>query len=280
MPENNKLRKRISELGLFYAAAVWGSTFFIVKGVLEYVHPVILVGYRFMIAALLLAGICALTGKNLLRGFGRGFVLGLFIFFLYIPQTIGLGITTASNSGFITGLFVAFVPLFSYLLFRKIPTLIGILATLVSLSGLWILTGGLTDINTGDLLTLIAAMAYAVHILYVDRFLQQGEDPYVLCFQQFLTVGIVSLALGLILRVPFSPTSGETIWVILFLAVFPTFSAFFIQVIAQKAVTPLRVSLIFAFEPVFAALFAWTLGSEKIIFHRAPWAAFSYSWRW
>ncbi|NIP42567.1 MAG: DMT family transporter [candidate division Zixibacteria bacterium] len=262
-------KKIISDIGLLYAAAIWGSTFFIVKGSLEFIDPVILVGYRFIIATLLVALLCIITKRPLFKNMRKGIVLGIFIWLLYIPQTIGLGITTASNSGFITGLFVAFVPIFSFLIFRRVPSLIGITATLISLSGLWILTGGLTDINKGDILTLLAAMTYAIHILYVDKFLKDGDDPVTLCFQQFLFVGIASLTVGGIAGLPFGWGNAGTGWIVLFLAVFPTFSAFFIQVVAQKYTSPIRVSLIFAFEPVFAAIFAWTLGGEKIILHRA-----------
>jgi drug/metabolite transporter (DMT)-like permease len=269
MKEISTRKKRLADLGLLYAAAIWGSTFFIVKDALHYINPVVLVGYRFVIAAGLVALICLFAGRRLFKGFSRGLILGIFIWMLYIPQTIGLGITTASNSGFITGLFVAFVPIFSFLLFKKTPSLIGILATLISLSGLWILTGGMTDINRGDMLTLIAAMTYAIHILFVDRFLEQGYDPYILSFQQFLFVGIASIVTGAILGLPFSYGKADIGWIILFLAVFPTFSAFMIQVVAQKFTSPMRVSLIFAFEPVFAAIFAWTLGGERVFFHRA-----------
>lgn len=269
MKETSISKKRLADVGLLYAAAIWGSTFFIVKAALEYINPVILVGYRFLIAAGLVALICHFTGRKLFKGFSRGMILGVFIWMLYIPQTIGLGITTASNSGFITGLFVAFVPIFSFLLFKKTPSMIAIIATLISLSGLWILTGGMTDINRGDMLTLIAAITYAIHILFVDKFLEQGYDPYILSFQQFLFVGIASLVTGAFLRLPFSWGPASTGWIVLFLAIFPGFSAFLIQVVAQKFTSPIRVSLIFAFEPVFAAVFAWTFGGEKIIFQRA-----------
>jgi drug/metabolite transporter (DMT)-like permease len=269
MSQVTTTKKLISDAGLLYAAAIWGSTFFIVKESLKFIDPIILVGYRFIIASALVALLCVITKRPLFKNIKKGLVLGIFIWLLYIPQTIGLGITTASNSGFITGLFVAFVPIFSFLIFRKVPSLIGIIATLISLSGLWILTGGMTDINNGDLLTLLAAMTYAIHILYVDKFLQEGNDPFTLCFQQFLFVGIASLAVGGIAGLPFGWGNASTGWIVLFLAVFPTFSAFFIQVVAQKYTSPIRVSLIFAFEPVFAAIFAWTLGGEKIILHRA-----------
>ncbi len=269
MKEISTSKKRLADIGLLYAAAIWGSTFFIVKDALNSVNPIILIGYRFLIAALLVAAICVYTGRKLFQGLSKGLILGIFIWALYVPQTIGLGITTASNSGFITGLFVAFVPLFAFLLFKKAPSLIAIIATLISLTGLWILTGGMTDINRGDMLTLIAAMTYAIHILFVDKFLEQGYDPFILSFQQFLFVGVASLVTGLFLGLPFSYGSAHTGWIILFLAVFPSFSAFMIQVVAQKFTSPIRVSLIFAFEPVFAAIFAWTLGGETMLFHRA-----------
>jgi len=264
-----KLKKRLSEAGLLYAAAIWGSTFFIVKDSLNLVDPVILVGYRFTLAAILLGGYCLIAKKQLLVGWGKGIILGIFLWLLYIPQTIGLSITTASNSGFITGLFVAFVPIFSLLIFKRKPSTLSLIATVISLAGLWTLTGGMTDINNGDLLTLLAAMTYAIHILYVDKYLKQGYDPAVLCFQQFLFVGLVSLIVGAIFKLPFTPGNLKTITVILFLTLFPTLSAFAIQMVAQKFTSPLRVSLIFALEPVFAAVFAWTLGNEQVIMRRA-----------
>jgi drug/metabolite transporter (DMT)-like permease len=262
-------RKWLSELGLFYSAAVWGSTFFVVKNTLENINPIILVGYRFILAAILLAGFCLTTKKPLFKNVKHGFLLGFFLWLLYISQTVGLAITTASNSGFITGLFVVFVPVFSLTVFKRMPSITGIAATIISLSGLWVLTGGLRDINTGDLLTLIAAMTYAIHILFADKYIKDGDDPCVLSFLQFAFVGAASLITGAIFNLPFSVFETNTVLVILFLALIPTLSAFVIQVVAQKFTEPLRVSLILAFEPVFAALFAWTLGNEQIIFHRA-----------
>ena len=265
----SKYKKLFSELGLFYSAAIWGATFFIVKDTLKNIDPVILVGYRFMLAAVLLGGFCIIARKPLFKNVKNGLLSGVVLWLLYVSQTIGLGITTASNSGFITGLFVAFVPLFSLIIFRRVPMLTEIIATIVSLLGLGMLTGGLTDINVGDLFTLIAAVTYSIHILVLDKYVKGGDDPYLLSFQQFLVVGAISLLTGAIFGLPFSVIEIKTTWVILFLALLPTLSAFVIQVSAQKITKPLRVSLILAFEPVFAGLFAWTLGNEPIVFHRA-----------
>jgi drug/metabolite transporter (DMT)-like permease len=251
-----------ANLGLFYAAAIWGSTFFIVKDSLRFISPTMLVGCRFTLAAAILAVYLLYKKRPLFRNLKQGLFMGIFLWLLYITQTIGLKITTASNSGFITGLFVAFVPIFAFLLYRKKPTYFGLAAVVLSLFGLWLLSGGLKELNVGDILTLGAAVTYAIHILLADRYLKSGADPYVLCFQQFAFVGIVSLALGVFESAPLIPQISSVIGIILFLAIFPTLSAFVIQLVAQKFVSPLRVSLIFAFEPVFAALFAWTAGGE------------------
>jgi drug/metabolite transporter (DMT)-like permease len=269
MSDTQKYTKLLSEIGLFYSAAIWGATFFIVKQVLETTNPVVLVGYRFLIAAILLGGFCLLTRRHLLNNVNHGFFAGLILWLLYISQTIGLGITTASNSGFITGLFVAFVPIFSLTLFRRTPKTMDVIASIISIFGLWLLTGSLTDFNIGDLFTLVAAATYALHILILDKYVKGGDDPFILSFQQFFLVGAMSLLIGGIFSLDFSISDVNVTGTIFFLAMLPTLSAFVIQVMAQKITTPLRVSLILALEPVFAGAFAWTLGSEPIVVHRA-----------
>lgn len=161
------------------------------------------------------------------------------------------------------------MPIFYLIIFGKPPSFPRLVAVIISLSGLWFLTGGLKDINKGDLLTLITAMAYAIHLLFTDKYVKNNIDPYILSFQQFLFAGILSFITGAIFRLPFSISSKSVIWVILFLTLFPTISAFIIQLTAQKFTSPIKVSLIFALEPVFAASFAWTLGGETFILHRA-----------
>jgi drug/metabolite transporter (DMT)-like permease len=211
-----------ANLGLFYAAAIWGSTFFIVKDTLNFISPTLLVGFRFTLAALILAIYLIIERQPLFTNIKQGLLMGIFLWLLYITQTIGLKITTASNSGFITGLFVAFVPIFAFLIFRKRPTYIGLAAILLSLVGLWLLSGGLKELNAGDLLTLAAAVSYAVHILIADNYLKKGADPYILCFQQFAFVGIISLVLGGFESTSIILPNFKTTGIIVFLTLFPT----------------------------------------------------------
>jgi len=275
--EPSRLKLFLAQVGLFYAAAIWGATFFLVKGALDDIDPVVLVAYRFLLAGLILLVFLKIKGRSVLADIKTGLFLGFILWLLYIPQTIGLGFTTASNSGFITGLFVAFVPIFLKLIFKRSPLKLEVIASIVSLIGLWILTGGMKKINLGDALTLIAAVTYALHLLYSDKYMKVGIDPYITSCQQFLVVGSLSLISALMFGLDFSVKSRDAGAVVLFLTLFPTLSAFVIQMLAQKIVAPLRVALIFALEPVFAAMFAWTIGGEPFVWFRAVGGGFIFA---
>ena len=265
----SRRRTLFADIGLLYAAAIWGATFYMVKGVLNHITPLGLLGYRFMLAALLLLPVMMLQKRRPFAGLKHGLSLGFFLWLIYVPQTIGLQYTTASNSGFITGLFIVFVPLFGLLFFRKLPSIVKLLSILIAVTGLWILTGGIHGMNRGDALTLLAAMGYAVHILLADRSMKGGLDPVALSFQQFLFVGVFSFIAGWVFGVPVGCHDRSAWGVIIFLAVFPTILAFLVQLVAQRFTSPIKVALIFSMEPVFAAIFAWTLGGEPFVLHRA-----------
>lgn len=255
----------LADLGLVYAAAIWGSTFLLVKNSLAGIHPVTLVAYRFLLAALILGIFLLISKKNLLQDWPKGLLLGTVLFFLYIPQTIGLGITTASNSAFITGLFIAFIPFLSILILKRKPRPAQWVAVVISLAGLWLLTGGLTQINAGDLITLSAAFTYTCHIMFSDKFISTKIDPYIFAFQQFFVVGLISLMTMFIFNLDFSVESTYALGSVIFLAVFPSLTAYVIQFKAQQITSPIKVSLIFALEPVFGAVIAWTVGREAFI---------------
>ncbi len=262
------LKRILLDLGLVYAAIIWGATFFMVKGVLDDVHPVTLVGYRFIFSAVLLLPF-VLKRKRRSAHMKEGIILGAILMLLYVTQTAGLQFTTAANSGFITGLFVFFVPLFLLLFFNKAPDKGQWAAVALAIAGLWLLTGGVEDFNRGDALTVLCAMAYAAHLLATDRYVRADADTVLLAFHQFWFCGIASLIMAGAVGASFTVGSTAAVWTIVFLTLFPNLSAFFIQKTAQKYTPPLKVSLIFSLEPVFAALFAWTLGGEAFVAHRA-----------
>lgn len=256
-----------ADLALVYCAAVWGATFFMVKDALAGVDPVAMVAHRFFLSAFLLAPF-ALTRPSRGKHLKESFLLAVFLFLLYVSQTVGLGYTSASNSGFITGLFVLFVPLFLLLFLGQPPTKVQWASSALALGGLWLLTGGIRSANFGDAITLVAAATYAAHLLATDKFVRADADALVLAFHQFWMTGLMAAAYALLSgrSFAFTPRSAGTI---AFLATVPTLSAFFLQMWAQKTVPPVKVSLIFSLEPVFAAVFAWTLGGEAFAPARA-----------
>ncbi len=252
------------DLGLVYCAAVWGSTFYIVKDALAGVDPVAMVAHRFLLAALLLAP-WALSRRAAGRHLKESFLLAVLLFALYATQTVGLGYTSAANSGFITGLFVIFVPLFLLVFMRQPPTKVQWGSSALALAGLWLLTGGVKSVNFGDVITLVAAATYAGHLLVTDRYVRADADAVVLAFHQFWMCGLMALIWCLASGRPLGVATESAARIIMFLAVAPTLSAFFIQMYAQKTVAPVKVSLIFSLEPVFAAVFAWTVGGERFV---------------
>ena len=264
MDKRTPRAKLWSDIGLFYCAAIWGSTFIVTKGALDSVDPVVMVGIRFIIsAALLLPWVLKRRDKTL--HMREGFYLSLFLATLYITQTVGLVYTSASNSGFITGLFIIFIPVFMYLFRRQKPTRLQGASAALAIAGMWLLTGGVSGFNVGDALTLVAAAAYSAHLIFTDKYVKAEADPVLLVFHQFWMVAAVSFALAL-LRGSSLAVAGVNAWgVIIFLAVFPTLTAFFIQMLAQRHSEPFKVGIIFTLEPVFAALFAWTWGGEEFV---------------
>lgn len=257
-----------ADFGLVYCAAVWGATFYMVKDALGGVDPVAMVAHRFLLSALLLAP-WALVRPTRSRHLKESLILAVLLFLLYTTQTIGLGYTSASNSGFITGLFVIFVPIFLLFFFRKSPTVVQWVSSGLALVGLWMLTGGISSVNFGDVITVVAAATYAAHLLATDKYVRADADALVLAFHQFWMTGLMALVFCLLTGRSLAVTGDKAASTIAFLAVIPTLSAFFIQMWAQKFTAPVKVSLIFSLEPVFAALFAWTIGGEGFIPARA-----------
>ena len=261
----------LGSFGLVIGCIFWGASFYQMKDAMAYIQPGPFVAVRMFGGSIIIGGLAMLMGRSLFQHLKQGFILGILLSFILITQTIGLKITTASNSGFITGMFIVTVPVFSLFLYREKTSFLKCVAITVNLLGLWLLTGGLTRINAGDIWTIITAIACGIQIVYLSKILKQAEmDPFVLCFQMFFVTALVSLAMSLFLGLPFEFGSGGNIIRIAYLIAFPTALSFILQMLAQKYISTVRASLLLTTEPISAALFAWTLGGERII----PIAAF------
>lgn len=268
MNKKSGQRKMWSDIGLFYCAAIWGSTFIITKGALGAVNPVVMVAIRFALSAAILLPWVSRRPRFTAQ-LKEGVILSGFLALLYLTQTVGLVYTSAANSGFITGLFIIFIPVFMFVLRRRRPCRLEVVSAALAICGLWLLTGGVRGGNAGDALTLVAAAAYSAHLIFTDKYVKRNADTVMLAFHQFWCVSLVSFMIALFKGYPLAVAGAGGWGVILFLAVFPTLTAFYIQMLAQKEAEPFKVGLIFTLEPVFAAIFAWTWGGEEFIIIKA-----------
>ncbi len=250
-------------LAILGCCLIWGTTFTVVKDVSKSIDPFLLSGLRNLIATLVLFAyfISTKKWKNLLDkdSLKSGLVLGILLGAIYISQTIGIIFTSANHSAFITCSAVIMVPIILFLFgwekFNRKQTL----SILMVAIGLVLLTlkNGLSGFNLGDLITLVAAVICAMHIvisgLYVRKY-----NFLALIFYQFFFAGLASFA-GLfskqfLYNYPPILFENEAVFNVLYLGLLGTLFCYFVTVWGQKHISTTYVALIFSLEPLFASV--------------------------
>ncbi len=253
-----------AHLGLLLCALMWGSTYPLVKYILSDIQPLPEVSYRFIFAALLMAVIIKVKKKPFLKQLDQGIILGLLLWIVYIPQTIGLQYTSAVNAGFIVSMYVVLVPVFSIILLKEKLSRNRLIALGCALRGLWIVSGTHNSIQTGDVLVLVSTVGVALHMLATGYFARKNTNPFTLCFQQYAVVAILASITTLASGEPLGIQKQSTLIILIYLAIFPSFLAFLFQTIAEKYITPVNTALICVMEPLFGVALAYQFGKESI----------------
>ena len=255
-------------LALLLMTAAWGSTFFLIKDVVTRIPVADLLAIRFAIASVALAIIAAPRLRLSRTVLMYGSLLGLLYGSAQILQTAGLAHTAASVSGFVTGLYVVVTPLLTALLLRRrIPRLTWLAAILATV-GLGVLALHGFALGYGELLTLVAAVIYAGHIVALGRF-STPETTLSLSLVQLIVITLVSAVAawwpttgsGAGIQLPNS--AGDWL-IVLYLALIASAMTMVLQTWAQAHIEPSRAAVIMAMEPVWAAAFAVALGGETI----------------
>lgn len=257
--------RRVSELALIGIASVWGLTFVMVQDAIRELPTMAFLAYRFIPAALIVAVVFQRALRALpAAGWRAGLVMGVFLTGGYIFQTLGLEETTASNTGFITGMFVVLTPILGAVLLRQRITPLAWAAAAVAMVGLWLLSGGSDDFNLrGDGLVFLCAISLAAHILATASAVRRFDVGALLAVQLGV-VGLVSLAIAAPAGDLERP-EGATVWSALVVtSLIASALGFFVQSFAQKHAPPARTALILASEPAFAGLFGWLLNDERL----------------
>jgi drug/metabolite transporter (DMT)-like permease len=247
---------------LVAVTAVWGVTFVQVKDAVAIYPLLAFLALRFGIATLALA----VPGAGRLRTLGRpGWAAAVFAGLLlaagYTLQTAGLDRTTVSSAGFITGMYVVLTPLLALALFRLRAARAAWPGVAFAAAGLALLSGVDAGSPGGDLLVLAGAAVYSLQIVLMERFAPL-YDAVAFTLVEMLAAFV---ALGLLAIPVYEVPRGRTVWAALLVTgVFASALAFLAQTWAQRRTSATRTALVFTLEPVWAALFGYTLAGDRL----------------
>ena len=179
-------------------------------------------------------------------------------------QQIGIAYTTVGKAGFITALYVVIVPIMG-LFFKKRVSFIVWICVVLSVIGLYLLcmTEGSLTLAYGDLLVLICAVLFSVHIMVIDHFSPQGDGVVMSCIQ-FFVCGIVSGIIMLFVETPSLENIMAAAMPILYAGVLSSGVAYTLQIVGQKDMNPTVASLILCLESVVSALAGWLILHEAL----------------
>jgi len=268
--------KRQAVFELIFTGALWGFGFVATQWALTTWSPAGVLLWRFM-GALILGEVIFLLAqlrqkektpwKEDFKGaIPAGLLLGSFL----LMQTIGLQYTTATKSGFITTLYVVFVPVANALFFKKRLSLSGFALVGLALVGTYLLMGVRLetlseDINVGDVWTLASALLATVHIIYIGRFSPRIHNAFrVNNFQSLWALAIIVPAAVFMSAAPVAAVNGRALTGLFILAAACSVLGFFIQVRTQKVLSDTTASMLFLLESPYAFFFAYLLMGDRL----------------
>jgi len=263
MSAGNPRAAALATFGLISVTAIWGSTFFLIKDLVARMPVADFLAVRFVIAALVMM---VVFHRHLLR-LGRrewtqGIALGVVYGIAQLLQTFGLEHTSASISGFVTGMYVVFTPLLGTVLLRQRLPPITWIAVLLSVGGLGLLALHGFNIGYGVWLTLISALLYGLHIVGLGTWSRPG-NAFALSSVQMLVIALICLLATLPTGPGLPPDRGA--WAaVIYMALAAGAGAMLVQTWAQAHLSPTRAAIVMTMEPVFAAGFAVTFGNDAL----------------
>ncbi|MAY63703.1 MAG: EamA family transporter [Rhizobiales bacterium] len=264
------MSRAAANLVLLLAGAIWGMGFVAQSTAMEAVGPLIFIGLRFLVAAVFIAPFAWFEARKapapLKAGDMTGFVvIGLALFASIVLQQYGLTITSVTNSGFLTGLYVVMVPILSFLVLRISPHPLVWPAVVMAFSGIWLLAGGdLIALNAGDMLTIACALGWSIQVLLIGRYSAQSGRPIALSLVQFAICAALGLSSALVFEDIAVASITAALPEILFAGIFASGIAFTLQVVGQRYTTAPQAAIFLSTEAIFAAIFGAILLGERI----------------
>jgi drug/metabolite transporter (DMT)-like permease len=253
----------LASLALLSVTASWGSTFFLIKDLLDRIPTTDFLAVRFAIASVAMLLVAPRAVLRLSPAVRRhAVVLGVVYGLAQILQTAGLAHTPASVSGFITGLYVVCTPLLAAVVLKSRIGPATWAAVALATAGLGVLTLSGLSVGYGEALTFVSAILYAVHIVGLGAWSKPG-DALGMSILQLVVITLVCLVATAPDGIVLPATPGD--WVsLVYMALVAGAAALVAQTWAQGHLAPTRAAIIMSMEPVFAATFAVALGGEDV----------------
>jgi drug/metabolite transporter (DMT)-like permease len=259
-----------ANLFLLLSGAIWGAGFVAQSTAMDAIGPLWFIGLRFAIATLVALPLAVIEARQatapLPRNAVRNFVfIGLALFGGAVTQQFGLLTTTVTNSGFLTGLYVVFVPVLTVAFLRRRPHWVIWPGALLATLGIFLLSGGtLSRLTDGDLLTIVCALFWAIQVMLVGIFAPATGRPMLLSMTQFAVCAVAGSALAALYEPLSLAAVGSALPQILYAGVFSSGVAFICQVVGQRYTTAPQAAIFLSSEALFAALFGVLLLDEII----------------
>lgn len=257
-----------ADLLLLINAAIWGVAFVVQKKANDTIGPVSFIAARFFVSAIITLPLAIHEGRKrpgvTPSDFAYGALVGLILFASMTLQQIGLIHTSATNAGFLTTLYVCFVPYVGWRLLGDAPDRRHLLACLICILGAWLLAtdGAWLRLNIGDIYIVASAFGFALWIVVISRYMKRNGRPFFMATAQYTVTAALGLVFGLYIEAPGIASLRDSIWPILLTGVFSGAVATTLQGVAQKYTPATDAALIVSLESVFAAIAGFFLLGE------------------
>ncbi|AYG59749.1 DMT family transporter [Rhizobium jaguaris] len=248
-----------ANLVLLLAAAIWGGGFVAQSTAMKAIGPFWFIGLRFAVATIVVLPFVWMenskTKKPLTRRNWLSFFLtGVALFGGAATQQIGLLTTTVTNSSFITGLYVVFVPLIAVVFLRRPPHWIIWPAAMTALGGIYLLSGGsFSRLTIGDFLTVVCALFWAAQITLAGSSVSETGRPLGISAMQFAITAVAALAVAVVAEPITIADIQGALGQILYVGIFSSGLAFALQVIGQRYTTAPQAAIFLSSEALFGA---------------------------
>ncbi|MGN0378832.1 MAG: DMT family transporter [Butyrivibrio sp.] len=249
---------------LVFAGMIWGGSFVVVKDSLDYITPLWQLALRLGVAVIpsVVLAIINIRKWNF-RIIKKGIILGLIFSAALISQNKGMQYVSASKSAFLTGTYVAFLPLFEMLFLRKKIQPRRIAAALICTAGAALLTiQGRFVPEWGDLSLLLCGAMYAVHLIYIDE--NMDINPVLLHIGQIVTAAVICMVVAFIFEPVPQKVSVRCVPGLLYCGILEVFVGFFFQLIGQKNASTSISAILLSMEAVYGALFSAIFLGDKM----------------